>query len=101
MIVYATQDQQVIYGDHQGIHKNGRVPLGEPLTVITEVEGWYEVVKPAHYTPVISEYPKWFVQKSMVSAVNPNPAPEPSPSPTPGDLTDAEIAKFVRWYKGA
>jgi hypothetical protein len=103
--VYAASDNLELWGFHDSTsvnrHKQGKVPLHEPLAVIdADIAGWFQVEKPAHISVVAEPYPSYWVEQKNVLLVNPSPAPAPGPAPVAGALSDAEIAKFVRWALG-
>jgi len=60
--VYANSPYIYAYQWHDTSKKQGKIPGGTPLTVINEVEGFYEILPPPDYEPVIEAGERWFVK---------------------------------------
>jgi hypothetical protein len=86
-IAYAALDNLELWGFHDDTsaskHKQGKVPLGEPLRVVQDFAQWYRVLEPEHHTAVAVPYDAYWVRKAFVTLENPEPEPEPTPEPQP------------------
>jgi hypothetical protein len=111
MIVYAIKEGTVIWSDHRSVHKAGRVPLHEPLTVISEsVGGWYAIDRPANLSlPEDPNYTKHWVKTGDTTArisdpVDPPVDPgAPDPGLVIGEVSDNDLAiaivVILKWLK--
>ena len=88
--VYAATDETIIWSDNKRVHKAGRVPLHEPLTVIREYGNWFEIARPANLSlPGAAAYPDYWVHFDDVIMINPGDPQEP---PDPGNIPEEEVA---------
>ena len=108
MIVYAIKEGTTIWSDNNADHKAGRVPLHQPLTVISERnQSWYAIRRPSNLSLQPQEnYPDYWVKRSDVLLVLPTPpiTPPITPPVTPsGPITDAMAAQalvvLIGWLK--
>ena len=108
MLVYAVKEGTVIWSDHRSVHKAGRVPKGQSLTVIsTKVGGWYSIDRPANLSlPGDPMYPKYWVKVSdtVETIIVPDQGPVLDPIPAPlGTVTDMSAAvallTIMKWWK--
>ena len=102
--VYAIVDGTIIWSSFHKSHKQGRVPSGAALEVLSDNGSWLEIEEPELDREVKTGYPNFWVEKDFVSSGKPYPTPQPSPQPTPeGAVSDAEMAEavcvIVKWLK--
>jgi hypothetical protein len=100
MIVYAKIDGVIIWADRARLHKQGRVALGEPLTVVRDYsENWFKIERPEHITlPENTNYPHYWVRKEFVTFLpepEPDPEPVPDPDPIPGEISEETALRAV------
>lgn len=110
-IVYAAHADTIIYSDLGRRHKAGRVPLHEPLIVLSVYQNWYKIERPENISlDPDPAYPDYWVHNTdvIVSLPAPDPVPDPDPTPEPDPIpgvpTDEEAAVAVmillKWLKG-
>ena len=107
MIVYAIKEGTVIWSDNDGIHKAGRVPLHEPLSVTSSSNmKWYAINRPANLSLEANrDYPDYWVKRSDVISAIPVVIPEDPSEPVrpffgPTDEAAAvAIVTILKWLK--
>jgi hypothetical protein len=110
--IYAARVDTPIWSDRSKIHKAGKVPIYEPLTVINQYsENWFSIERPVDISlPADPLYPNyWAHLDDVILALpgeDPGPIPDPDPNPIPAPeelVTDKEVAlailTILRWYK--
>lgn len=104
MIIYAAFSNTVVWSDNKRIHKAGKVPLHEPLTVISEyAQHWYRIERPTNITLAENpSYPNYWIYGDQILEELPGD-PDPNPEPEPGTISDADAAAalilFLKWWK--
>ena len=108
MFIYVSKSPYTyVYGDHEGTHKNAKVPFGLKLEVIRgPYDSAYEIKPPpAEYSAPYQQYPEnWIAEADVVlTPVLPEPEPEPVEPEPPvepiGGITAAEALAFVKVLK--
>jgi hypothetical protein len=90
MFIYVSKSPYTyVYGDHEGAHKNAKVPFGLKLEVISgPYDSAYQVKPPPEeYSAAYEQYPENWIAAADVSLtpVVPEPEPQPEPQPEPED----------------
>ncbi len=107
VIIYAVQDEAIIWSDNHKVHKAGRVPLHEPLFVIRSYgQNWFEIRRPVNLSlPENTAYPDYWVHRDDITEDLPAPIPDPDPDPepTPDEISDDDAAvaslTVIKWYR--
>ena len=96
-----------VYGDHEGVHKNAKVPFGLKLEVIMgPYDSAYEIKPPpAEYSTGLgySPYKANWIAAADVSLTPPDPAtgPVPEPEPLPGTELPGSLELAVAVLRAA
>ena len=102
MIVYAREDGTVIWSSVRANHKQGRVPAGTGLGVVSTTGDWHELYPVSTKAILAVEdplrdkdyglYPNFWVKKAdCVEELQIDPVPEPEPEMSE-EITDDEAA---------
>lgn len=91
--IYAAYEGAVIWSDPNKVHKAGRVPLHEPLTVIQEMhQNWFVIERPENISlDPNPTYPDYWVYRTEIIEGLPVPDPIPTPDPTPDPLPEPDL----------
>lgn len=110
MIVYARKSPTNIWSDNNKAHKAGKVPLHEPLEVISESGGCYAIKRPATISlPPQPNYPNYWVATGdvldeMPVTTEPSDGSESDgPGLVIGEVSDNDLAiaivVILKWLK--
>ena len=107
--IYAAIDGTIIWSSGDKLHKQGRVPLHEPLTVLREyAQNWFIIERPTNISlDPNPSYPDYWVYSTEILEtlpVTPDPDPEdPQPDPDPEQVSDEEFAQalvtMLKWMR--
>lgn len=105
-IIYAAIPDAVIWSDNKRVHKAGKVPLHEPLTVIRQYsQNWFKIERPTNITLDVDPiYPNYWVYRTQIINELPGES-DPTPTPTPdseliSDLDAAySIITLLNWWR--
>ena len=101
--IYAAYDGAIVWSDFDKIHKAGRVPQYEPLTVIRPyAKNWFIIERPENISTVPDpKYPDYYIYRTeIVEELPEDTIPEIDPE---GQVTDTEAAMAIllvlQWLK--
>ena len=96
-----------VWDSHRKSHRQGKIPNeGTLLEVLSEVGGWYEIVRPPLDRDVDAGYPAFWVRVQDTVKAEPLDPP-PGPEPVEDDVVTyafeqlaGSLYLILKWFKG-